>query len=66
MLPNMAMTFLRWTNGSANESGVSSSMAGVAEDDLAEVGVDTHVSVFNQTLTLHPQAIPWYALNKTG
>jgi len=31
-----------------------------------EIGVDTQISASNQTLTLHPPANPWYALNKMG
>jgi len=41
-------------------------MAGVAPSDSAKFGVDTQVSACNQTLTLHPPANPWHALNKMG
>jgi hypothetical protein len=60
------VTFLRCTDGSANGSRVSSTMAGVAASDSAKVGLDTQVSALYQTLTLHPPAIPWHAVNKTG
>ena len=49
-----AVIFLRWTDGSENGSRVSSVMAGVAASDSAAVGVDTQISVAEQTFTLHP------------
>jgi hypothetical protein len=41
-------------------------MAGVAASDSAKVGLETQISALYQTLKLHPPAIPWHALNKTG
>jgi hypothetical protein len=55
---NAAVTFLRYTDGSENGSRVSSTMAGVAASDSAEIGFDTQISAANQLLTLHPPANP--------
>jgi hypothetical protein len=41
-------------------------MAGVAPSDSAGFGVDTQFSASDQTLTPHPPANPWHALNKRG
>jgi hypothetical protein len=38
----------------------------VAASDSAKVGLDTQISASDQTLTLHPLANPWHAMNKTG
>jgi hypothetical protein len=49
---------LRCTDGSENGGRVSSTMAGVAASDSAEIGFDTQISASNQLLTLHPPANP--------
>ena len=59
-----AVIFLRCTDGSENGSSVSWFMAGVAPSDSAGFGVDTQFSASDQTLTPHPPANPWHALNK--
>jgi hypothetical protein len=55
------VTFLRSMAGKLNGSSLSSSMAGVAASDSAEIGFDTQITAANQAL-----ATPCHAMDKSG